>query len=140
MDKNEFAIVLPLIWKTFLKYESPDYSEEGVQTFFNSINNQTFIHSLDFYAAYENLDVVGVIATRNKGSHIALFFVEENYQSKGIGRRLFEEARKHNQSNKMTVNSSPYAVKIYRSLGFVDVDIERVTNGMKYTPMIYTKK
>jgi hypothetical protein len=39
----------------------------------------------------------------------------------------------------MTVNSSPYAVNIYHSLGFVDTDIEKVTNGMKYTPMVYTK-
>lgn len=139
LNKNEFSKVLPLVWKTFLKFESPNYSEEGVQTFFNSINNQAFIHSLDLYAAYENLDVVGVIATRNKGSHIALFFVEENYQSKGIGRKLFEEVRLRNQSNKVTVNSSPYAVNIYHSLGFVDTDIEQVTNGMKYTPMVYKK-
>jgi hypothetical protein len=82
LNKNEFSKVLPLVWKTFLKFESLDYSEEGVQTFLNIINDQSFIYSLDFYAAYENLDIVGIIATRIKGSHIALFFVEENYQKK----------------------------------------------------------
>ena len=37
------------------------------------------------------------------------------------------------------VNSSPYAVKIYRALGFVEVDIEQISDGRRYTPMSYNK-
>ena len=41
-------------------------------------------------------------------------------------------------SDVLTVNSSPYAAKIYRKLGFVDTDTEQVTNGIRYVPMKYT--
>jgi len=39
----------------------------------------------------------------------------------------------------ITVNSSPYAAKIYRKLGFVDMDAEQMTNGIRYVPMRFTK-
>ena len=35
----------------------------------------------------------------------------------------------------MTVNSSPYAVGIYRKLGFKAVDDEQSVNGLRFTPM-----
>ena len=56
-------------------------------------------------------------------------------QGQGIGRTLFELALKNNTSGKMTVNSSPYAVEIYRHFGFVNTDVEQVTNGIRFTPM-----
>lgn len=34
-----------------------------------------------------------------------------------------------------TVNSSPYAVDIYRQLDFVPTDTEQITNGIRYMPM-----
>ena len=40
----------------------------------------------------------------------------------------------------MTVNSSPYAVKIYRALGFVEVDTEQISDGIRYIPMTYSQK
>ena len=35
----------------------------------------------------------------------------------------------------ITVNSSPYAVPVYRKLGFVETDTEQLADGMRYTPM-----
>ena len=35
----------------------------------------------------------------------------------------------------ITVNSSPYAVLVYRKLGFVETDTEQLADGMRYTPM-----
>ena len=39
--------------------------------------------------------------------------------------------------SRITVNSSPYAVEIYRRLGFTATDAERVTDGIRFTPMTY---
>ena len=38
---------------------------------------------------------------------------------------------------KMSVNLSPYAVPIYRRLGFRDTGAEQVVNGLRFTPMVY---
>jgi len=58
----------------------------------------------------------------------------------GIGRQLMEEALKNCQTNEMPVNSSPYAVKIYRALGFVEVDTEQIFDGIRCIPMTYSQK
>lgn len=52
-----------------------------------------------------------------------------------IRRRLFESMRLDYEVQVFTVNSSPYAVEVYRHLGFFPTDTEQVTNGIRYTPM-----
>lgn len=140
LNHDETLKALNLVWDTFLKFEAPDYSEEGIKTFNDCINDPSFIGALEFYAAFEHGKIVGVLATRSNGSHIALFFVDGKYHRKGIGRKLFEVVSKKNQSNKMTVNSSPYAVEIYQRLGFINTSTEQVMNGMRYIPMVFTKE
>ena len=36
-----------------------------------------------------------------------------------------------------TVNSAPYAVDIYRHLGFAETGPEQTINGIRFTPMAY---
>lgn len=74
------------------------------------------------------------------GGHIALFFVDSNYQRQGIGKKLFSLVSEDNTGGSITVNSSPFAVPIYHRLGFVDTNSERVTNGLRYTPMMINLK
>ncbi|MBR0462513.1 MAG: GNAT family N-acetyltransferase [Erysipelotrichaceae bacterium] len=135
LDEDETETALSLVWKVFLEYEAPDYSEEGVDEFHKSIHNEGFIGRLSFYGAFISDKLVGVIATRNEGSHIALFFVEGEHQGKGIGRKLFETVQSLCQSERMTVNSSPYASAIYHKLGFKDTDTEQTVNGLRFIPM-----
>ncbi len=140
IEPHERAKALELVWETFLQYEAPDYSKEGVQTFRNSvINNDDYLNEIVLYGAYEGDSILGVIATRNQGNHIALFFVSCKLHRQGIGKRLFHTVVDNSLSNVITVNSSPYAVEIYHHLGFVDTAPEQITDGMRYTPMSYTK-
>ena len=125
-----------LAWTVFEKFEAPEYSKEGIDTFYQCLHDQEFVEKLRFYGAFEDGNMVGVLATRSKGNHIALFFVDEKYQKKGIGKKLFEKACKENKTGKMTVNSSPYAVEVYHHLGFVDTDVEQTDDGIRYTPMV----
>lgn len=36
----------------------------------------------------------------------------------------------------ITVIASPYGHEFYKKLGFKDTDVEQVTNGVRYYPMI----
>ena len=132
LNKEEIAPALDLVWKVFLEYEAPDYSQEGVDEFYKSIHNSNYLSMLTFYGAFSD-SLVGVIATRNEGKHIALFFVAGKRQGQGIGRTLFNAVKTDN----MTVNSSPYAVPIYRKLGFTATDKEQTVNGLRFTPMVF---
>ena len=33
INKNEMEDVIKLVWKVFLEFEAPDYSEEGIEEF-----------------------------------------------------------------------------------------------------------
>lgn len=80
---------------------------------------------------------MGVLATRKQGNHLALFFVAGEYHRQGIGKKLFATVKSLATADTITVNSSPYAVKIYRKLGFSATDSEQVVNGLSFIPMKY---
>jgi len=130
---------LSLVLTVFMQYEAPDYSEKGIETFVNFVNNKESIDGLEIYGAFNINEIVGVIATRNQGNHIALFFVKGEHHKKGVGRKLFETILEKNTGQKITVNSSPYAVEVYKKLGFVSDSEEKLTDGIRFTPMTYTK-
>ena len=137
---TDYQHALALVLRVFLQYDAPDYPEHGVQTFKAAISDQTYLNSIEMWAAYSNERIVGVIALRNEGHHIALLFVDGAHHQKGIGRSLFETAQNHSDSEIITVNSSPYAVEFYQHLGFIPDGPEQSTNGMRYTPMTYKKR
>ena len=133
MDSKDTA--LSLVWDVFLEFEAPEYSEDGIKEFYESIHEEAYLQQLCMYGAFLDDKLLGVIATRNKKSHIALFFLDVKYHRQGIGRKLFEVAKSNCNSDKMTVNSSPYAVPVYAKLGFCRTDKEQVVNGIRFTPM-----
>lgn len=140
IESNEQEHALKLVMKTFLQYEAPDYSAEGVETFRKSvIENDAYRNELILYGAYDDSNLLGVIATRSNGNHIALFFVDGMYHKQGIGRSLFQTVVENSSADEITVNSSPYAIEVYHHLGFTDTAREQVTDGMGYTPMVYKK-
>lgn len=135
IDDNEIVEALSLVWNVFKEYEAPDYSKQGIEEFYKSIHDKSYLSQLCIYGAFESRKLVGVIATRSGGTHIALFFVEGKYHRQGIGRKLFKTVLKDCYADKMTVNSPQFAVPVYHKLGFCDVDSEQVVNGVRFTPM-----
>ncbi len=132
-------LVSSLIRRTFLRFEAPDYSEEGIRSFMDFLNNKEQMAGLIMFGAYVDNELAGVIAAQNELSHICLFFVDEPFQRQGIGRKLWEQVLSSSRAVRITVNSSPYAVEIYRRLGFQNLSEERLTDGMRYTPMEYCR-
>jgi len=132
--QENLAQALALVERVFLQFEAPDYAPEGVETFRAFIHDPLAVAVLSFYGAYVEGRLVGVLATRGN-SHIALFFVEPCFQRQGVGRALLSAARQACRSDTMTVNSSPYAVEIYRHLGFHALSSEQLADGIRFTPM-----
>ena len=133
----EIPGALSLVWEVFQEFEAPDYSPEGVSKFKECIDDPVFVGRLTLYGAFTAGSLGGVLATRENGSHISLFFVRGALHRRGIGRRLFEAVEPLCPSGIMTVNSSPFAVPVYEKLGFFPTDAEKETDGIRYTQMIY---
>lgn len=127
---------MDLVWKVFSKFEAPEYSAEGAAAFRDFISSREVLDSLTVYGAFEGETLMGVIAMRDV-SHISLFFVREEHHRKGVGRALFEHAALECGIKRITVNSSPYAVPVYRALGFSQTAGEQLQDGIRYTPMEY---
>lgn len=140
VDELQISKAIKLIWETFLQFEAPEYSVEGVQSFRDFIENKEMIQTLEFWGAYDNNELKGVIATNENRKHICCFFVKAEYHRQGIGKKLWEYLRDNSQNEIITVNSSPYAVPVYHNLGFTDTDIEQLTDGIRYTPMKFEKR
>lgn len=143
MKLVELKEALNLVEKVFVEFEAPDYSQEGVNAFiefinYNSIKKVIEDKVLKFWICKEENNIIGVVAIKNS-SHICMLFVDKKYHRKGIGTNLFLSAKREvlnqNQTEKITVNSSPYAVDFYHRLGFNDIDSEQITDGIRYTPM-----
>lgn len=138
---NLYCDAFSLVQKVFNQFVASDYSSEGVETFFRLVN-VAYIESLGsrngfVFGAFSGDRIIGLIAVRDS-NYISLFFVDSDFQGLGIGRKLFEVARKEIACNgefAINVHSSPFAIPIYDALGFVKIDIEQYESGIRYTPM-----
>lgn len=135
---EEIDEVIALVWLVFMQYVAPDYSEEGSRTFQNFIQDKEQMEALTIYGAFVEEEMVGILAVRET-AHISLFFVKDGYQGQKIGRKLFEHMLEKNDSQTFSVNASPYAVPIYRHLGFRDEKPQEEKDGIIFTQMIYSR-
>lgn len=129
----DIPAALDLAWAVFLLYEAPDYAAEGVDEFSRFLADQQATAALHFYGAYEADTLVGMLARRS--SHISLLFVRTAYQRRGIGRALFNAARRDMADSPVTVHAAPFAARFYCRLGFFPTGPECTENGIRYIPM-----
>jgi GNAT superfamily N-acetyltransferase len=133
-----------LILSVFDEYVAPEYSEEGVREFYRYVNPDALASRrksdcFNIIAEREG-SMVGFIEVRER-KHVSLLFVRE--RGRGIARELFERAlgccvEENPDLNGITVNSSTYAVPIYKRLGFLETGSKETKNGITYIPMKYT--
>lgn len=121
--------------KVYIECKDESYSEQGIETFYNFINNKEITKSFKVYGAFEDKTLKGLIAADSQKRHICLFFVDKVSQGKGIGKELMNIIINNNENSCITVNSSRYGVPIYEKLGFVKTEEEKEQDGLKFTPM-----
>lgn len=133
-----------LVINVFDRFVAPDFSPEGCQTFINYVEPERIGERVaagtdHIFLAQEGEKLVGALSIRNM-DHISLLFVDPAFHGRVIARGLYQYALNilkpaSNGIDKMTVHSSPYAVKIYEKLGFVSLGEMREENGIKFVPM-----
>ncbi len=141
--KGEWQEAMSLAWKTFLKFEAGDYTQEGIESFRNFITDNTLyrmflLGSYELVVAMDGPRMVGMVSLR-QNSHISLLFVDEDYHRHGIGRALINYLCNYLLTevgiSRITVNAAPYGVGFYHKLGFRDTGLEIYQDGIRYTPM-----
>ena len=141
--REEWDDAMSLAWRTFMKFEAADYTQEGIESFRDFVTDSTLyrmfvIGSYQLFCAYDHNRIVGMISLRNE-THISLLFVEASYHKRGIGRALIEYVSNYVLLEEgfkvITVNAAPYAVGFYHKLGFTDTDRTKTNDGIIYTPM-----
>jgi len=88
---------------------------------------------------FEGEKLVGAVAIRDF-CHVSLLFVDKAYQHRGIAKELFAKAlaiciHEDPELDGITVNSSPYAVPIYKRLGFEVIGESTTNDGITFVPM-----
>ena len=132
--------VIQLIKQTFLEFVAPDYDESGIKNFFKFAEDEDLLKQLVLYAALHNNKITGILAVDDKLNHICLFFVDKDFQNTGIGTALFKRFFNESTPKAVTVNSSPFAVKVYEKLGFTATGSRQISDGIVYIPMRYSSK
>lgn len=136
LSRKEIEDALPLVWEVFCQYEAKNYPEDGKEAFRQATHSREYLDMLSAFGAYDRDQLIGIIATRNGGAHIALFFVDGAYHRQGIGRKLLEACLKENDNSRVTVHSSEYAIEVYKRLGFVPTGEMQEDGGIRYLPMV----
>lgn len=143
MFNGEENVISTLIAEVFDEFIALGYSAEGINEFKKYIDPKFILFRKEngniFIVAVDEDKIIGVIEMRDL-SHISLFFVDKKYHGKGIGKtlieRMIEKCKSIDPSIKVvSVNSSPYAVKIYEKLGFKQIKEEQIKNGLRFVPM-----
>lgn len=151
ITSNEVENAMSLALEVFMQFEAPDYEPSGVETFKRDIvENCEFLESArrgicPIYGAFDRDKMVALIGMRSNKSHINLAFTKKEYHRKGIARAIFkyllEDVLNDNPSlDAITLNSSPYGLPFYLSVGFIPLSEEQEINGIRFTPMKYAIK
>ncbi len=143
MREGDLLQVTQLVTKLFNQFEAPEYSTEGVNNFLRYVDVDAFRKRMNTnhfaLVSRKGETIVGVIEVRNN-DHICLLFVDAAYHQQGIGKTLLKTAiarcgKSNPKLKEITVNSSPFAVPIYRRFGFVAIGGEKLQEGIRYIPM-----
>jgi GNAT superfamily N-acetyltransferase len=148
MREGDEEAVSHLIQKSFHRHIARHYLPEGMEAFLKDTSAEGIAERMgkgQLLIVAEMIgggeaQLVGIIAVRN-GNHISLFFVDDEHHGRGVARTLLEEAvRRIRQSvpgvDRLTVNSSPFAVGFYERMGFQPTGPEQYRAGMLVTPMV----
>ena len=142
-DAPRIAELIQGFWHYFLA----DPSGEGAEGFLESISAAAIVRYINdpsfFYiVGIAGEDLVGVGALKDN-RHLYHLFVHPDYHREGVARQLWQhlerEAAASGKSEKITVNSTSFAVPVYERFGFVPCGELQVKNGVQFQPMELAK-
>lgn len=140
MAIGEELAVLALVMRGFDELVRVDCTEEGAAEFARTAQAFVVDRQPGHHVTVAERDgrLLGMIDVRDI-LHVSLFFVESGERERGLGRVLLRTALEQHvagaRPSKVTVNSSPWAVRVYESLGFVATGPLSRVNGIRFVPM-----
>lgn len=143
LQPSDAAAAAELTRTAFLCHIAPDWQPEARERFLVETTAPTLqadIEGACFAAGlFQGLQLVGFVLLP-RPNFVRMLFVHPNHLRQGLGRRLWEAARRHLEANHAStttveLNASPFAFGFYRQLGFVPLSAEYVLNGGRVTRM-----
>ncbi len=143
LDKDKDQ-VFALVKASFDEFVFPDVTEEGADEFFRAAREMIYDRPAGHFilVALCKGTLAGMIDVRSN-DHICLFFVDRKFNRQGIGGQLVDRAIERcagdgARASCIEVNSSLYAVPVYRKLGFHKTQPEQFVNGIRFVPLVRT--
>jgi len=143
MQPGEELDVSSMVMKVFNQFVAYEYNDEGRKTFLSFVEPKRIKSDFDkgnivLVAKYSG-KIVGIIEIRND-SHIALLFVSSEYHKQGIAKALRAKVMdlcitRVSDLEEFTVNSSTFAIPIYKKMGFSICGEKQTKDGIVFTPM-----
>ena len=143
MAADEALGVAAMVIAAFDEFIAPDYTAQGIAEFHEFAAPDAILARMaqDHFVRVAVADgvPVGMVEIR-QNNHVALLFVDREYQKHGVATHLLElalaDARAANPDlARVTVNSSRFGVPAYERLGFRQTGPERTVNGIVFIPM-----
>jgi len=136
------GLILPLA-ETYIAHEFPP---EGAANLLASMEPGAIegymMSGFKYHVAEEDGAVVGVVGVRDN-SHVYHLFVADEFRGLGIARQLWcvarDGCREAGNAGEFTVNSSRFAVEMYRKFGFTETGPPETKNGVTSIPMKLTE-
>jgi GNAT superfamily N-acetyltransferase len=132
-----------VIQESFLALAAVDWHPDARSTFLKATAPaplQSKLSTMTFAAgAFCDDGIAGVILMPSP-SVLGLLFVRPRWFRLGIGQALWESARAHieakfPEANTVELNATPYAVRFYKSVGFVPISSEFERDGQRAVRM-----
>ena len=143
IEEGEEERVSAFLKEVFGAFIAPDLEREGVRDFADYASPEKLEKRSEenhfVLIAEAGTRLVGVLEMRNH-CHLALLFVHQEFQRRGIGRALLDRALHRCRAATptlaaVTVNAFPGAVSAYRRMGFEPTGPEKIENGIRFVPM-----
>ena len=127
------------------KYIAVDFSDNGKKVLLKSIQpeaiDQKLASDFQYHVAEMNEHIIGVVGIKSN-QHLYHLFVAEANQRRGAAKQLWQTALTfcllNGNPGHFTVNSSIYALPLYKKLGFKALSDPVENNGIIYIPMELT--
>lgn len=140
----EMEEALALVWEGFSDFQAEGCSEETIDEFWRSIDQEYMIQqygdgTIRFWGAFEDDFMVGVCAIREM-RQVELLYVDAQYHRLGIGSSLLKKAVMDTKEialdmNQLRVNASPYSVPFFKAMGFEAAGEMQEMDGLRFLPM-----
>jgi len=117
---------------------APGLANDGIETFRGIASVDSFSNRMkedNTILVYEkNGEIQGIIELK-EGLHVAMLFVDPDFQKRGVGSALVSAIMPYTKAEIVTVSASLNSVPAYFRYGFVCTGDPSEKSGLKYQPM-----